>query len=230
LKTFTINDRIYNIASIADINVSKEMIKELEDAFGLTKLKEELNVLNNRAAVVISNIISGATDNAKELVMAKINGITDLLGVHLYMVSLGISIDEVVKYMNSPIAQYLIKGLNTNYFKDPRKLYVNELLVSYETVLSDNYSNADSEIDERYSHIVPKNEAEVALLDRQITNEKAALKVDFEKQKKDLATFQDIYGGAQEFKILASMLKVNQKIAANSIELNKFLTGFDQIL
>lgn len=39
--------------------------------------------------------------------------------------------------------------------------------------------------------------------------------------------FKDIYEGAQEFKMLASILKVNQKTAANVRELNNFLSNIE---
>ena len=39
--------------------------------------------------------------------------------------------------------------------------------------------------------------------------------------------FKDIYEGAQEFKVMASILKVNQKTSANIDELNKFLSKLE---
>ena len=60
--------------------------------------------LTNTAPVdlMISQILSAATDNAKELILAKINCGDNLAGCHLYLLMLGFDIKDVVTFMTSP--------------------------------------------------------------------------------------------------------------------------------
>jgi len=46
----------------------------------------------------------------------------------------------------------------------------------------------------------------------------------------NLKTFKNIYDGAQEFKVLASLLKVNQRTSANVQEINNYLSKFEKAL
>lgn len=52
--------------------------------------------------LLISQILSAATDNAKELILAKINCGDNLAGCHLYLLMLGFDIKDVVTFMTSP--------------------------------------------------------------------------------------------------------------------------------
>jgi hypothetical protein len=51
--------------------------------------------------------------------MSKMNGSLTLLKTHLYLVSLGIPIQQVVSYMKSPLVEYISKSLKSNTFIDP---------------------------------------------------------------------------------------------------------------
>lgn len=69
--------------------------------------------INNSAPVdlMISQILSAATDNAKELILDKINCGDNLAGCHLYLLMLGFDIKDVVTFMTSPCVN-LINSLS----------------------------------------------------------------------------------------------------------------------
>jgi hypothetical protein len=52
----------------------------------------------------MSALLSLSTDNAKELVLAKINAGVGTIGMYLYGLSLGMSFDAIYKIMTSPLA------------------------------------------------------------------------------------------------------------------------------
>jgi len=185
LKDFTINNKRRVIKTIANTYVPSDYLnksltelgfKELDQTY--LKLSEELAALNASA------FVSGATDNAKELVMAKINATVELASMHMYLISLGYSMNDVSTYMNSPLGKYVAKYATGNVFESHKDVFIPTIIDAYK---KENPTVTDSEISQ----------------------------------------FKDIYSGAQEFRVLSSILKVNQKVSANIDELNSFLSTFE---
>lgn len=83
--------------------------------------------ITNTAPVdlMISQILSAATDNAKELILDKINGGDNLAGCHLYLLMLGFDIKDVVTFMTSPCIN-LINNLSEANMMDS---YISQLKV-----------------------------------------------------------------------------------------------------
>ena len=176
-------DNKMSLRLIADANASREQIKQINKYYSVS----DTTIRRVRAAVIDSAFVSAATDNAKELLMAKINATPDLASVHMYMMFLGFDIDQISEYMNKPLVVHILKELETNIFDSESKVkFVPQIIGNY---ISDN-----------------------KLSDEELQYVKG---------------FSDLYEGAQEFKILASILKVNQKTSANIKELNKFLNKFE---
>jgi uncharacterized membrane protein len=176
-----------NIAGISDIQINNNQKKLLEKAFG-----RKVDLLKENAAISASAFTSAATDNAKELLMAKINASVELASMHLYMLSLGITPDQVVEFMSSKIGNTIVKRLEKNQFIDSTPNYVNSIL-----------SSITAEANEEGSDYT-------------------------ENDKITLNSFKQIYAGAQEFKTLASILKINQKTSANINEVNNFLSKLEK--
>ena len=79
------------------------------------KIKEHhANV--SQADIQISALLSAATDNAKELILARINGGSNLAGNYLYLLSIGFSIDDIAAFMISPSITILSSFLNENMY------------------------------------------------------------------------------------------------------------------
>lgn len=70
------------------------------------------------ASLVISALLSAATDNAKELILAKINSGSDLASVYLYSIMLGIDFKDIANLMISNTVQTIAKLNKTNIFDE----------------------------------------------------------------------------------------------------------------
>lgn len=88
-------------------------------------LIQEHKRINNSSPVdlLISQILSAATDNAKELILAKINCGDNLAKCHLYLIMLGFDIKDVVAFMTTPCVS-LINDLSEANMMDS---YVSQL-------------------------------------------------------------------------------------------------------
>jgi hypothetical protein len=137
-KTFHMGGSIGTVrkTASADVWMDEKLHRAIAEQYGVEKNEKALGVLKNSrngwASLYISGIISGATDNAKNLLMAKINAINDLASMHLYLLIMGFTAKEVSAYMNSDIAQYIVKRLNsTSVYDSSSKIYISDILTDY---------------------------------------------------------------------------------------------------
>jgi hypothetical protein len=107
------NEIHISIGSISDIVISRAQESALKDILG----PEYSKTLNN-AAVLMSSFTSAATDNAKELIMAKINASTKLASMHAYMMALGFTLDQIVEFMTSETSSLIINESTDNIYYD----------------------------------------------------------------------------------------------------------------
>lgn len=178
-----------NIVTISDIDITSNQKTLINNAFGKT-----IDFYKSNAAKNASGFTSAATDNAKELLMAKINASVELSSMHLYMVILGFTPQEIADFMVSDIAERVVNKLDSNIFLTNKSTTVSKIL---DTISSDLRKEGHKKDSESYVN---------------------------------LAAFKDIYEGAQELKLLARVLGVNQKTSANMQEINKFLSTFEKII
>jgi len=188
-KDFVINGKRRIIHNIANIDINEDFYDLILEEYGYDDLQKEYARLSDvQAALLASGFVSAATDNAKELVLAKINAVVELSAMHLYLISLGYSMDDIAIYMNSDLGKYVAKEVSGNIFLNPKEQFVQSIV--------DNYQKGST--------------------DPNIIEEKRQ--------------FKEIYEASQEFKVLASILKVNQKATANILELNKFLSTLESAM
>ena len=173
-----------NIATLSDIGINKDTSEILSNSLG-----KKLTIYKSKAALAMSSCTSAATDNAKELLMAKIKASPEIASMHTYMISLGLTLNQVALFMNSFIAEQIYNKLQSNLFN------------------STDFSRIESIINSL------KNVKDLTI-----------------EQKAQLSTFEDIYQGAQEYKILAKILGVNQKRKANTFELFNYLSTFNSAM
>ena len=69
----------------------------------------------------VSELITLATDNAKELVLDKINASVDTLGMYIYAIAMGVDIKKFTRFMTMPIIDKLIKLSKSNVINPERK-------------------------------------------------------------------------------------------------------------
>jgi hypothetical protein len=67
---------------------------------------------------LISQLLSAATDNAKELILARINADTKLARCYLYLIMLGFDINDIVAFMTSKTASLINELSTSNMFDD----------------------------------------------------------------------------------------------------------------
>lgn len=66
--------------------------------------------------LMISQVLSAATDNAKELILAKVNAGNKLAKMYLFLITLGFDINDIVKFMTSPAVSFIDSITETNIF------------------------------------------------------------------------------------------------------------------
>lgn len=98
---------------IPDLNrYDNEIRQRLETEFGVTA---ENYVYVDQ---IISQLLSAATDNAKELILAKINAGTNFARMYIYGIMMGLNINDLVAFMTSPTADLIDRLATSNMFQN----------------------------------------------------------------------------------------------------------------
>ncbi len=111
LKTVPITNNISN----------REKFGSFINEFGQLKIFELFNSLDNisnrfESALSQSGLLSAATDNAKELILAKINATSKFVDIYTYLMSIGESFEDIGDIMMSDIFNNVVKLTETNIF------------------------------------------------------------------------------------------------------------------
>ena len=84
----------------------------------VTRVVQEQLGMQPDQSLVISALLSAATDNAKELILSKINAGPNLAGMYLHMIMLGFSFNDIAKFMTSPTVQTVNDLMKVNVFDE----------------------------------------------------------------------------------------------------------------
>lgn len=95
---------------------------EQESIDKLLKQLVQSQSYNKNAALIISALLTLSTDNAKELVLGKINAGTATIDLYLVGAVAGFSINELMTIINSDYGQEISKLLTSNYYSGKRQL------------------------------------------------------------------------------------------------------------
>lgn len=104
-------------STISDVRFEQEALKQLKSAFKLylgTELSDDLTFTADDASLLISSLVSLATDNAKELALAKMNASIDLACMHLFLVVMGYNPKEIISFTTSPAFNKVVDVLNNS--------------------------------------------------------------------------------------------------------------------
>lgn len=102
------------INHIPDLNRYDEQIKStLQSQFGVLD-NEDYKYVDQ----LISQLLSAATDNAKELILAKINAGTNFARMYVYGMMMGLNINDLVAFMTSPASELIDQLANPNMFQN----------------------------------------------------------------------------------------------------------------
>lgn len=103
-------------SQLSDIQFEQEAIRALTNALRtFVNTSEVPYESHDDASLLISSLISLATDNAKEMALGKMNASKDLARMHLYLVMLGYSAEEVVTITTSPMFNKLKQSLDASF-------------------------------------------------------------------------------------------------------------------
>lgn len=103
------------VKSLPDLNYRDEVIKaQLLNSIGITEQDMEYVYVDQ----LISQLLSAATDNAKELILAKINSGTNFARMYVYAIMTGFNIDDIVAFMTSPVAEFIDQMSASNMFQN----------------------------------------------------------------------------------------------------------------
>lgn len=145
-RHFHILGKDYNLKKIGGLNLTEKATKILEkmiyegykDVKLMKKDKTEFTdaeklqlskVLDeNDPALSISALLSLATDNAKELMLAKINAGIDFASMHIYMLVLGMDEALIGEFMTSDDALKIKDALQEDFFKSGKSSSVDTQL------------------------------------------------------------------------------------------------------
>lgn len=108
---FIADDYIVNGELLTKFNWSSRPLISI-----ITELQEKADTID--ASESLSELISSATDNAKELILAKINATVDFADAWSYLISTGHPVNEIGKIMLNPIFGLVTKYTKTDVFSD----------------------------------------------------------------------------------------------------------------
>jgi hypothetical protein len=235
-RELTLGEDKYTINRIAGLNLERKSLELLKNhltnmlsdskflkvdgsTYDKNEIQQIINDLSNPdkdAALTISSILSLATDNAKELMLAKINAGTDFAGMHIYMAIMGIDEAKIAKYMTSPEALKIKQKMGRDYFRGYntdsinsklKKLYPDKFLDYKKALQNGNLAEANK--------IYKANEKK--------WNER-------EINPFFLDDFNKIYEYASELTSMGGLFKVNQGAKASQESIYAFSEQFKKIL
>lgn len=105
----------YQFSTISDIKLNKQQRADLMELFRNTFTEQQmqrLSFIDDDASLVISALVSLATDNAKELGLAKMNANLDLASMHVYLTILGVDPSIIVKYTTTKLFKQMAATIN----------------------------------------------------------------------------------------------------------------------
>lgn len=98
-------------------NATPELSQKIKEEFYAT-YDGEIDMDDKYVDQLISQILSAATDNAKELILAKINAGTNLAKYHLHLVMMGFNLKDIVAFMTSPVVELIDKYSRNDLYKN----------------------------------------------------------------------------------------------------------------
>lgn len=101
------------INHLPDLDIlDSNLVQRLKDKFNLQDDQLVYKYIDQK----LSELITCATDNAKELVLAKINAGTAYANMYIYMITMGFDVNDIVAFMTSPVAEFIDTHATPNFF------------------------------------------------------------------------------------------------------------------
>lgn len=130
LKNYVINRDKF----LPNIRIQQGLARIDNNPLTLSQLLHTLRTkcMSNDATLSLSALLSAATDNAKELILSKINATSKFVDIYTYCLTLGIPFNQIADIMKSPIFNEVVKLTESNIFnKDTFKYNLEKALDFY---------------------------------------------------------------------------------------------------
>lgn len=154
-----------------------------------------------------SQFISAATDNAKELILDKINSGQQTAKCYLYLVTLGFDVKDIVKFMTSPAVSFIESMAQENVFSE------------YFSTLEDITKNL-------IANCISRNQRDTDIT-RFLANK---TNEEIQEIKADAQEFQRVLAGANEFSNFGRILGINQGVPTTKEKLASWKRAFKNII
>lgn len=243
------NVHFQEVNTLPDVNF-KEVDPELMAKYGV-QLTGDITV-----DLMISQVLSAATDNAKELILAKVNAGTKLAKMYLFLITLGFNINDIVKFMTSPAVSFIDTITETNIFtgqditiKEAVKLAKGDFTNFYKKFLStrtlgkinktlrdklnkgeiieNGFRTGSQEYNELENALDAISEIKYLL---QKSIEESKQEYSNEEMLTDINEFENILEGAEEFSNLGRILGLNQGLPTSKADLQNVVQFIQSIL
>ena len=119
------------------ISSKMKELKSLPEGESKQNLQNQINIgildiltraeNDDDAAIQLSALLSQATDNAKELSLGKINAGTNMLGMYIYGITIGMSLEDVAKIIMSPTAKIIAGMMEGNIFSNQKSITIQDV-------------------------------------------------------------------------------------------------------
>lgn len=209
--------RASNNMVVATLNtlpsVNKQILKELENQ--AKHLSPDISTDD-----ASSQFISAATDNAKELILKKINAGGQFAKCYLFLVTMGYSYKDIVAFMTSPLVEFINNATQENIYTGTN-LSVQSLCNMF--VKKDALSRARENLAEQ-ANPDPLVEYVYKQIEEMLNSKEAKQYIEDAKQ------LQQVLKAATDFSFLGRMLGINQGIKSKRAESLSFIVKLGQLI
>ena len=210
---------------IPDLNrYDNEIRQRLETEFGVTA---ENYVYVDQ---IISQLLSAATDNAKELILAKINAGTNFARMYIYGIMMGLNINDLVAFMTSPTADLIDRLATSNMFQNEETSAAQAInkvqgIIGVSTRLHGTVKDFVTTVDgETYKKDVKKT---TYIKDFLVSNWLAQYVLEDGDNKKDLTSIMRKY---IQYAIKHNDVDLTTFVKSNDLEINSYLRECQDIV
>ena len=144
-----------NKSTISDIQVEEGTLRVLNSIFQQLVpeyYKQGLSHATDDASLLISSLVSLATDNAKTLALNKIKAGLNVASIHVYLTIMGVNPKDIVAYTQSPIWNKVTELLNANVFDASTGRFTNETWSQLKAwAYSNNYKEDYDQFEQLYN-------------------------------------------------------------------------------
>ena len=235
---------------------SQEYVDVLQSNAFQKKLHENIRKVHDSEDAIdlfISELLSAATDNAKELILAQINAGLDLAGNYLYLLTLGFNVKDIMTFMTSPALNIINSLSESNMFIDQFKplkidqivnllegkelksilgVDLNSRLSKYEGLHEYIKARLDGTETKSLQKLISLNSNISDFMEIVINKIKNNLGTQsYEDYLLDLAEFRKVKDSAKESTSLGTVfLGLNQGIPSSEVDLLNKIRGIKQII